>query len=99
MASTEQAAGAEPGEDPRPGRWGRIALAAAVVVVVLTGAALVVTHLRGDASAPTEHSGPYPGTPNGRTATPGWRLVSSLGLEIEVPADWGTNQATCGTPI
>jgi hypothetical protein len=97
MARTGQSNGTEP-DGPAPGRrgWARTALAAAAVVVVLTGVALLVTQLRHD-TTPVGHSGPYPGTPNGRTATPGWRLVSSLGLEFEVPAEWGTNDATCGS--
>jgi hypothetical protein len=34
--------------------------------------------------------------PNGRVATPGWRLESSAGMEIEVPAAWGINDVdTC----
>jgi hypothetical protein len=75
-------------------------VAAGAVVLLLVGAALLVAHLRGgDEATPIEHSGPYPGTPSGRAATPGWRLVSSLGLEIEVPADWATNDTRCGSAI
>ncbi len=36
-----------------------------------------------------------PSAPSGRTAPAGWRIESSLGLEIEVPADWAVNDIRC----
>ncbi len=99
VTGAEQSVQAGPEGPARSGGWLRIGLVVAGVAVLLVVAAVVVRQLRAgeSAAAAPGHSEPYPGVPNGRTAAPGWRLVSSLGLEIEVPADWATNAETCGS--
>lgn len=96
----EQVGSAELGAPQAPpggtGR-GRLLLVGAVVLALLLAAGITVLVLRSGDGAAGETAAPRatPAEPDGRTASPGWRLESSLGMEIEVPADWATNDIRC----
>ncbi len=89
----------EAAEPPPPSGRHRLRLALvaiAVAVVLLVSAGLILHVLISGSGAQSGADVPYPGTAPGRSAAAGWRLESSLGLEIEVPADWATNNSGCG---
>jgi hypothetical protein len=99
MATARYAVPVVPDDGPAP-RWSgrrRIIAVTAGVAVLLLATALVLHARRRDAGDTSTggHSAAYPGIGNGRQAAPGWRLVASLGLEFEVPADWATNDRGC----
>jgi len=97
---TEQVGLAELGApEDSPGGTGRgpLLLVGAVVLALLLAAGIAVLVLRSGGDSANEAAVPRatPAVPNGRTAAPGWRLESSLGMEIEVPDDWATNDIRC----
>ncbi len=86
-----------------PPRHGIVLSALAVLVVLgLVGAVALLlrpgdsgTPRRPGAGATQSVASGGPSAPSGRPTTAGWRLESSLGLEIEVPVDWVVNNIRC----
>jgi hypothetical protein len=72
---------------------------AASVAVITSGAVAVGAQLTNDANTDSAAATTTPPTssPNRLITPPGTRLVGRNGIGIAVPAEWGTNQASCHT--
>lgn len=81
-----------------------VPVAAAAAVVVVSGAGAVLAGGSDDepgsvAGSPTTSAGPTGAATDPAEVAPGGRLVGVGHWAIEVPAGWGTNRTTCGTPV
>jgi hypothetical protein len=86
-------------DDTQPGtskRTRRLAVAvAAGAVLAITGGIAFAASVGRPTNRPADPP-PSVDAGGGNHANPGWRLESSLGAEIAVPANWAVNDSGCG---